>query len=178
MTVCAPQGLPYVHTGFSMVLYSNSLFAIESSNFLPRIQYMRWKINRSFFVLVKMCVFMLVYGRGGCPGIWLLCLGECVSCLIGQQDNLPMAEWRWCARIWFHWLVCATVLTTVQTDSGDIKGVWWQWLDWGVMLGSSYHWRMLLWVSVQFLVCPLWRWNKEWGQRCYLAVPQSGCHRV
>jgi hypothetical protein len=51
------KGTPYVHMGFSTVLYSSSWFASESSDILRRIQHMRWNINPSCFLLVKMCVF-------------------------------------------------------------------------------------------------------------------------
>jgi hypothetical protein len=44
---------------FGVVLYSSSLFASESFDVLPRIQYMRWEVNPGSFVLVKISVFLV-----------------------------------------------------------------------------------------------------------------------
>jgi len=50
------RGIPYVHIGFSIVLYSRSLFSSDKSDLLPMIQYIRLNERSSCFLLAWMCV--------------------------------------------------------------------------------------------------------------------------
>ena len=50
--LAAPQRvIPYVQTGFRIVLYMSNLFSINSSDFLPTIEYVCWNFSPSCFFL-------------------------------------------------------------------------------------------------------------------------------
>ena len=50
------RGLPYVHMGRNIVLYSRSLFPIDICECLPMIQYIRLNESSNCFLLAFMCV--------------------------------------------------------------------------------------------------------------------------
>jgi AraC-like DNA-binding protein len=50
------RGIPYVHIGRSIVLYSRILFSIDSSDRLPMIQYILLNDSSNCFLLAWMCV--------------------------------------------------------------------------------------------------------------------------
>ena len=50
------RGIPYVHMGRSIVLYSRSLFSIDICECLPMIQYIRLNESSNCFLLACMCV--------------------------------------------------------------------------------------------------------------------------
>ena len=55
--LAVPQrGIPYVQMGFRIVLQISNLFSIDSSNFLPRIQYICWNFSPSCFLLANIWV--------------------------------------------------------------------------------------------------------------------------
>jgi len=55
--LAVPQsGIPYIQMGFRIVLQISNLFSIESSDFLPSIQYICWNFIPSRFLLANMSV--------------------------------------------------------------------------------------------------------------------------
>jgi hypothetical protein len=56
-SLAVPQrGIPYVQMGFRIVLYIRNLVYIDSSDFLPGIQYICWNFRPTCFLLGNMWV--------------------------------------------------------------------------------------------------------------------------